>query len=163
MKVANEVFFKSKKLKNNTVELLLGELENSKANKIYLFYYLLDYQLLVDTSLVYSDNSWVNNYYTLFRDSLQRGNPVQMVALGETHTVVSSTNKIYSWGWNDYHQLGVNDKSIHPHVINCLNLPSTAKPQSIKAFNNYSSISFSDPPCIHYFGKIEEEREILNS
>ena len=77
-----------------------------------------------------------------------------MITLGETHTLVSTTNKIYSWGWNDYQQLGISDKSVPATIINSLNLPATIRPKNIKAFNSYSSISFDDPPCVHYFGKI---------
>ena len=160
--MANEVLFKSRRLRPSTVEALLSELEASKPNKMYLFYYLLDLDLVVDISIVYPDNTWVNNYYTLFKDGLQRGNQVQMVEVGETHTLVANTSRIFSWGWNDYNQLGISDRAVSPGLINTINLPSTAKAKAIRACDNYSFISFSDPPCVHYFGKIEEDKELLN-
>jgi alpha-tubulin suppressor-like RCC1 family protein len=97
----------------------------------------------------------MSNYYTLFKECFQRGNHLQMVCVGEAHTLVSNTNKIFSWGWNDYNQLGISDRSVNSTLINSLNLPTTAKPKSIFASESYSSIAFIDPPCIHYFGKIK--------
>jgi alpha-tubulin suppressor-like RCC1 family protein len=77
-----------------------------------------------------------------------------MISVGEAHTLASNTSKIYSWGWNDYNQLGISDKSIDSTNINTLNLPTTAKVKYIQAISSYSAIAFIDPPSIHYFGKI---------
>ena len=111
----------------------MSDIDSVKTNRIYMFYYLLDYDLMVDSSVIYPDNSWINNYFTLFKESFQRGNHLQMVSVGEAHTLVANTNKIFSWGWNDYNQLGISDRSVNSTLINSLNLPTTAKPKSILA------------------------------
>ena len=74
--------YKSKRLKNNSVESFLSDVDTLKTNKIYMFYYLLDYDLIVDPSLIYPDNSWINNYYSLFKESFHRGNHLQMISVG---------------------------------------------------------------------------------
>ena len=53
MRIASEVLHKSKRLKTNSVEAVLSEADATKTNRIYLFYYLLDYELLADTSIIY--------------------------------------------------------------------------------------------------------------
>lgn len=50
---ANGILFKSRKIRSNTVESLLAQVDESKPNKMYLFYYLLDLHLIVDISPIY--------------------------------------------------------------------------------------------------------------
>jgi hypothetical protein len=40
--------------------------------------------------------------------------------------------------------------------LNTINLPPQAKIKSFTACNNYSSITFYDPPSTQYFGKIDD-------
>ncbi len=45
-----------------------------------------------------SINNWVENYLYLTEESLLKLNPVQYVDVANTHTVASTTSKVYSWG-----------------------------------------------------------------
>lgn len=48
-------------------------------DKINLFYYLLDFEILAKLSNTYPGCSWVENYYTLYEQAWQKGNPIQIV------------------------------------------------------------------------------------
>ena len=67
-------------------------------DKIGLFYYLLDFQILADLSHIYPENSWIENYTSLFEQCWQKGNPIQMVDVSDTQTIVSTLNRAYTWG-----------------------------------------------------------------
>ena len=51
-----------------------------------------------DLSHIYPNSSWLDNYLNLFEQSWQKGNPIQMVDVGDTQTMVSTLNKVYTWG-----------------------------------------------------------------
>jgi hypothetical protein len=67
-------------------------------DKIGLFYYLLDFDILTDLRQIYPGNSWVDNYYALFEQSWQKGNPVQVVDVSDTETIAATLNRVYTWG-----------------------------------------------------------------
>jgi hypothetical protein len=58
--------------------------ERIKMDKINLFYYLLDFDILTNLDQIYPNNSWIDNYISLFEQSWQRGNPIQMVDVSDT-------------------------------------------------------------------------------
>lgn len=59
-----------------------------------------------DTSLLY-DPMWSLQVLQLQNDCNAAGTDIQVVEVGQAHTtVVPSTGKLYSFGWNDYFQLG---------------------------------------------------------
>ncbi len=60
-----------------------------------MFYYLIDVEIFVKDPSI---NNWVENYLYLTEESLLKLNPVQYVDVANTHTVASTTSKVYSWG-----------------------------------------------------------------
>jgi hypothetical protein len=76
--------------------LLAGE--RVKHDKIGLFYYLLDFDILTDLNHIYPHSSWVENYTSLFEQSWQKGNPIQMLDVSDNQTIASTINRVYTWG-----------------------------------------------------------------
>ena len=50
--------------------------------------------------LCYPDSSWLTNYFQVVKDTLEKDNPIQSLAVGETFTAAASTNRVYLWGMN---------------------------------------------------------------
>lgn len=48
------------------VEKLLMSNERIKMDKINLFYYLVDFDILTNLDQIYPNNSWIDNYSSLF-------------------------------------------------------------------------------------------------
>ncbi|KAL4464464.1 hypothetical protein ABPG72_011752 [Tetrahymena utriculariae] len=75
--------------------------------KISFFLFLLDYEILTDTSEIY-DPLWNKQFSYLQKEMLQTSHDITHIQVGDTHSIASSTNgKIYGWGWNDLCQLGI--------------------------------------------------------
>jgi hypothetical protein len=79
------------------------------------------------------------------------------VEVGEAHTLASSCNKLYSWGWNDYEQLGIDNIRVPNTTLNTISLPQGCRLKSFYAHDNYSSVTFEDPPSTQFFGMIPED------
>ncbi|CAI2359384.1 unnamed protein product [Moneuplotes crassus] len=74
--------------------------------KVNLFSQIVDVQLLCDTSDVY-ETPWSLHWLQLSQEMLTNDTPIQRISLGSTHTLaVNSKSKLYSWGWNEFGQLG---------------------------------------------------------
>jgi len=66
----------------------------------------LDLDILSDHSESYSE-PWGKSFQEIYKKNYLNQNFIQTIHVGETHTVVSSQgNKIYSYGLNDWGQLG---------------------------------------------------------
>ena len=63
-----------------------------------LFYYLLDFQILTPLGEIYPENSWVDNYCSIYEHCMSKGNPLQIVEVGSDHTACATLNKVYTWG-----------------------------------------------------------------
>lgn len=75
-------------------------------NKISLFSVPIDFSCQFDTELIYPD-SWSKEYILLQKRTHRRANPVMKVITGGSFSLaVTKDQKIYSWGLNDYNQLG---------------------------------------------------------
>ena len=61
----------------------------------------------MDTGEIY-DSYWSSHYKNTLKELSQTDSDIQYIQIGGTHTLAISSNphKIYSWGWNDYFQLG---------------------------------------------------------
>lgn len=98
--------------------------------KMSLFCQVVDIQIKFDTSDIY-ETPWSLHWHQLSKEQLMSDTPLQKVMLGSTHTLaVNNKSKLYSWGWNDYGQLGhnpaeVTKKEIRPgsHAMRHLVLP----------------------------------------
>ena len=91
--------------------------------KMRLFSVLIDFDCQVDTSDVY-ERSWAVDFLN-FMKKLQKDNTRLLhIEVGESFTIaVNDELKIFSWGLNDYMQLG---RKIDPKVTH--NEPRVAKP-----------------------------------
>ena len=59
-----------------------------------------------DTSDLYKP-LWSNLYNQAKKEAAKTDSTFQIIEVGETFTTaVTDTGKIYTWGWNDFNQLG---------------------------------------------------------
>ncbi|EGR30141.1 myosin, putative, partial [Ichthyophthirius multifiliis] len=76
--------------------------------QIRFFILLLDFNILTDISEIYEPLSWNQQYALLQKELIQNAQDITYIQVGDAHTIASATNgKLYSWGWNDYGQIGV--------------------------------------------------------
>jgi len=54
--------------------------------------------MLSNLDSIYPDKSWITNYCTLFKDSIEKGNPLQYLDISDTQTICSTITKVYTWG-----------------------------------------------------------------
>jgi len=58
------------------------------------------------------------HWHQLSRELLVNDTPIQRVTLGSTHTLaISSKSKLYSWGWNEFGQLGAHPEDMIKNEI----------------------------------------------
>lgn len=58
------------------------------------------------------------HWHQLSRELLVNDTPLQRVTLGSTHTLaISSKSKLYSWGWNEFGQLGTHPDHLSKNEI----------------------------------------------
>lgn len=108
-------------------------------DKIGLFYYLLDFQILTDLGAIYPQFSWIDHYTTLFEQCWQKGNPIQMLDVSDTQTIASTLNKAYTWGnvhYIDFHD----DSKTYLSWKNFNQHPITGKIHKIQAHNNFAVV-----------------------
>lgn len=74
---------------------MLSEFEKVKKDKIILFYYLLDVDVLCSNPAL---ADWHLKYLSMFEEGIYKSNPIQYLDISESKTVIASTNKVYSWG-----------------------------------------------------------------
>jgi hypothetical protein len=91
--------------------------------KMRLFSVLIDFDCQVDTSDVY-ERSWAIDFLNLMKKFKEKNTRLLHMEVGESFTLaVNDDLKIYSWGLNDYMQLG---RKIDPKVTH--NEPKVCKP-----------------------------------
>ena len=101
----------------------IPELPSMELNpKMRLFSVLIDFDCQVDTSDIY-ERSWAVDYLTLMQKLNKEGSRLLQLEVGESFTLaVNDDMKIYTWGLNDYMQLG---RKINPKVTH--NEPKVCK------------------------------------
>ena len=91
--------------------------------KMRLFSILIDFDCQVDTSDVY-ERSWAVDYLNLLKKFQKENSRLIHLEVGESFTLaLNDEMKIYSWGLNDYMQLG---RKIDPKITH--NEPKVCKP-----------------------------------
>ena len=79
-------------------------------NKRNFFSKIIDIEILIDTNEIYS-KPWsllINDIYTHLE---QNDDSIQLISLGAQHTLcLSNQGKLFSFGWNNYCQCGINNK-----------------------------------------------------
>jgi hypothetical protein len=71
--------------------------------------------------------------------------------------MAATCTKLYSWGWNDHEQLGVEDIRVPNYQINTINMPQGSKLKSFYADENFSCVDMEEPPLMQFFGKVPED------
>ena len=75
--------------------------------QIVIFAKILDIDILSDDS-ENSDKPWCEQFMKIYRDAMENQTPIQIIKLGNCHSMaINSRGKVYSWGWNNYGQCGV--------------------------------------------------------
>jgi len=100
--------------------------------KIQVFTKLLDVDVLTDTSFIY-DPMWSLQVLHLQNECGPSGD-LQVIEVGQAHTtIVPSSGKIFTFGWNDFFQLGrptPPEEHISPYAQ--INLPiDNFRPKSV--------------------------------
>ncbi|CAD8134717.1 unnamed protein product [Paramecium pentaurelia] len=84
---------------------LIQGMESLIQPKIYLFAFIIDLEIISDTSDSYN-GTFASNYKDIFIQSFEKENPLQFIQVGENTTIGACCNKLYGWGLNDMSQLG---------------------------------------------------------
>ena len=75
--------------------------------QIVIFAKILDIDILSDDS-ENSDKPWCEQFMKIYREAMENQTPIQIIKLGNCHSMaINSRGKVYSWGWNNYGQCGV--------------------------------------------------------
>ena len=103
-------------------KLVLLEQDEFNTPKIELFSRILAFDMLVDLNEIYELN-WGEEFRTIYDKNMYNHTPIQLISIGDTNTMmVNSIGKIYTFGWNNNSQCGINNKTsiksfILPEVI----------------------------------------------
>ncbi len=133
-----------KKNPDKVRELALTECDEFKNPKIKFFARILAIDMLVDLNEIYNAN-WGKEIRSIYERNMNNNTPIQLISIGESNTLVSnSIGKIYSFGWNNNCQCGIDNKfSIQSYI-----LPNIITNNKNYENNNYqNNISF---PVIYY-------------
>jgi len=118
------------------------EMDPYGTKKIQIFTKILDVDVLTDTSLIY-DPMWSLQVLHLQNECNPSGSDLQVIEVGQAHTtVVPSSGKMYSFGWNDFFQLG---RPTHPeeHISPYaqINLPiDNFRPKTIASGDDHNLV-----------------------
>nr|BAI63634.1 myosin10 [Tetrahymena thermophila] len=136
----NEIFRLDKSLEN----VLEKSHEHFFQQRMYLFSYVIDFEILSDTSEIY-DPLWSSLYQASFKDNYDKQSYIQHISIGDTHSLTCSlSSKIHTWGWNDFGQLGVpivdeDDPNQEQNVYTGTSIYSMNVPPQIKRIAQISS------------------------
>ena len=103
-------------------KLVLLEQDGFNAPKVEFFSRILAFDMFVDLNEIYELN-WGEEFRTIYDKNMYNHTPIQLISIGDTNTMmVNSIGKIYTFGWNNNSQCGINNKSsiksfILPEVI----------------------------------------------
>lgn len=124
---------------------ILGEDDDEQVNKkMRLFGFIVDLEVLLDTS-EYFTPSFAKNYKKLFEHTFSNDNYLQTLHVGGTHAfATSSQGKVYAWGMNDFHQLGLNRQSLKPLKPTILQSLQHARIQNIATGTDHTLILCTD-------------------
>ena len=81
------------------------------SNKRNFFSKIIDIEILIDTNEIYSKpwSQLINEIYTHLE---LNDDSIQLISLGAQHTLcLSNQGKLFSFGWNNYSQCGIKNKS----------------------------------------------------
>ncbi|KAL4450307.1 hypothetical protein ABPG74_009013 [Tetrahymena malaccensis] len=110
--------------------------------KVYMISHLIDFEILSDTKDIYPPNGWSEYYQQQFQQSYIKKDYLQAVYIGETHTVaVSNNNQLYTWGWNDFGQLGTSEEIIENEFkINNISMSDQIQIEQASVGNDFTLV-----------------------
>ena len=132
-------------------EFALLEFDEFKNHKIEFFARILAIDILVDLNEIY-DSNWGKEYKKIYERNINNHTPIQLISIGESNTLMTnSLGKIYSFGWNNNGQCGLNNKnSIQSFILPNIISPTNKNEENN---NNYRKDNPSLPPV--YYEKIK--------
>lgn len=87
---------------------LLKSLTPYSIKKIHFFNRVVDLDILVDLSDIYSI-PWSSQWLKALGESTQSETPIMTIKAGQSHTLlINSKQKVFVWGWNDNGQCAKN-------------------------------------------------------
>ena len=117
--IGSEYLLKNPEINN---KLVLLEQDEFNIPKVELFSRILAFDLIVDLNDIYEFN-WGEEFRNIYDKNMNNHTPIELIAIGDTNTMmVNSIGKIYTFGWNNNNQCGINNKSsiksfILPEII----------------------------------------------
>ena len=104
--------FYDKKLKNlNPTKLFQNSYLNHSPYdepKLHFFAHILDLDCLVNLDDIYS-TPWSETFQEVMKHNIKQNTPIQLIEVGEMHTtLVNSSGKTFTWGWNGNGQCAFN-------------------------------------------------------
>ena len=76
--------------------------------KINLFIKILSIDSIINFADIYEKN-WGEDFQTIYKLNMNLNTPIQKISIGNYHTILlNSKGKIFSWGWNNKNQCGIN-------------------------------------------------------
>ena len=103
-------------------QLVLLEHDEFKPPKIEFFSRILAIDMLLDLNEIY-DINWGEEFRNIYEKNMNGHTPIQLIAIGDSNTLMTnSIGKVYSFGWNNNTQCGVNNKSsiqrfVFPNIL----------------------------------------------
>ena len=92
-------------------KLVLLEQDELNLPKVDFFARIMALDMIVDLNEIYELN-WSEEFRAIYDKNMYNHTPIQLIAIGDTSTMmVNSLGKIYTFGWNNNNQCGINNKS----------------------------------------------------
>ena len=118
--IGSEYLQKNPEINN---KLVLLEQDEFNIPKVELFSRILALDMILDLNEIYEFN-WGEEFRNIYDKNMYNHTPIELIAIGDNSTImVNSIGKIYTFGWNNNNQCGINNKSsiknfILPEIIN---------------------------------------------
>jgi len=94
----------NEKIKNK----ILPNYDEFNISKINLFIKILSIDSIINFSDIYEKN-WGEDFQKIYKLNMKLNTPIQKISIGNYHTILlNSKGKIFSWGWNNKNQCGIN-------------------------------------------------------
>ena len=146
--IGSEYLQKNPEINN---KLVLLEQDEFNLPKVELFSRVLALDMLADLNEIYELN-WGEEFRSIYDKNMYNHTPIQLISIGDTHTMmVNSLGKIYTFGWNNNSQCGINNKT---------SIKSFVLPEIITKDNNdeLNNMKISQYPLVYY----EKSKNISN-
>ena len=92
-------------------KLVLLEQDELNLPKVDFFARIMALDMIVDLNEIYELN-WSEEFRDIYDKNMFNHTPIQLISIGDTSTMmVNSLGKIYTFGWNNNSQCGINNKA----------------------------------------------------